>query len=390
MNTAKNENTLAEDYRIQIINSFDEASMYRQIWNNLVLSSENPNPFLIFEWFESWWQCFASKDKTPYIIFIWKAQELIGIAPLMLVQIKKFGFKINKLEFLSMMKYAYSALNLAGHLDFIIRRDNHKIALECILKHLKEKVKNWDYIRLHPILSDSQTLKSLRDNKKYYKFDIYIRRVFFSTKIVFDSTWENYLTKLDRDFVKKINRRENKLKKIGKFEILNITRIDNIEKIYSIIVQIDKASWKDKRGISIYDKKYKNFFQALLRNLSNTDNIFIGLAQIDDKTIAYDIIFKFAHVAIDLKTSYDSNYRNYGVGNIVSFYNIKKIYELGYKEFHLLWGNIKAKSVWKPEIEQYDEVFIFNNRLKSKFLNFLYHKLLLYRIFRFINYKLFN
>ncbi len=378
------------EYKIEIFNSFDEVAKYRTIWNNLVLSTETPSPFLIFEWFESWWQCFESKNKLPYIIFIWKENELIGIAPLILIKMRKFVFTIKKIEFISMMKYAYSALNLAGYLDFIIKQGHHRIVLNSILRHLKEIKKNWDYTRLHPILSNSSTIKILQEIKINYKLSTHIRRVFFNSKIVFDSDWESYLKKLSKDFLKKIYQREKKLNQFGKVELKNIITPENADQTYNELVQIDKISWKGTKGFPINDKRYNNFFQTLLKNFSCVDSLFIGLLKIDNKMIAYDFVIRFGKISIDLKTSYDPNYRQYGVGNIVSFYNIKKMYELGYKEFHLLWGNIKAKSVWRPEIEQYDEVFIFNNRLKSKIINFIYHKLLLYRIIRFINFKFLN
>lgn len=372
------------NYKLEIYDSFDELKKFNEQWNELVSKTDYPSPYLTFEWFETWWECFKSKNKQLHIVLIWYLDELVGISPLMLVTLNKLCFKLKKIEFISMMRHAYSPFNLSGYLDFIIKQTHQKEVIALILKHLIQLKFNWHYIRLHPIISTSETLSYLEKFARGSGYPYHRRRVFYNYNKKIDSSWDEFIKKLKKEFIKKLISRERKLKSIGPVEILVFETPEGIDKAYSFVLEIENKSWKAKKGIHIDSNRYNHFFYRLIKKFSNKGWMKILILNANKENIAYDIIIYFGSKAIGLKTSYNLSYARYGVGNIMSYYSFKKIFENQFKEFNLLWGNQDSKSIWAPTVEQHDEIFVFKNNLIAKLMLILYHKMYLYRIIRYI------
>ena len=91
-----------------------DISKLKNIWNNIVQRSSTDYIFLKYEWLDSWIKSYG-EEKKQFIILIREGEEIISIAPLIIMSYKELGFTIRVLQSISSSNSDY--------LDFIILRD---------------------------------------------------------------------------------------------------------------------------------------------------------------------------------------------------------------------------------------------------------------------------
>ncbi len=385
----KQEININSELSVKEINSIEELQQIKPEWNALLSKSESPTAYLTYEWLTTWWSCFNSSNKKLLILAVRENEELIGLAPLMEVEISIAGIKIRKIEFISMMRFAYSPSNLAGSLDFIIKTKRHNEVLSTIFSYLKNNIKGWKYLRLHPINSNSSSIPVLECISKEQRFSFHRRRVFLNARIPIDTTWNEYCQQRGSNFLKKFKSLEKKIMRSGNLKYLDINSPTSLETAFKTLADIERSSWKSKHGLSVYHSMYKDFFPKLAKVCSENGMLRLWILELNGKGIAYDLSITYSGKIESLVSTYDENFAKYSPGHLLSYYAFNKYFEEKLQEINLLWGHIPVKSKWTSTFDRFDEIFIFNRGFIPKILYFLFHKLKYYRIYRFLANKYF-
>ncbi|MDP2209127.1 MAG: GNAT family N-acetyltransferase [Bacteroidota bacterium] len=376
----------------QEINTIEELRQIEPEWNALLAKSESPTAYLTYEWLTTWWSCFKTPNKKLLILAVRDNTELIGLAPLMVVEYSIAGIPLRKIEFLSMMRFAYSPSNLAGSLDFIIKTGRHKEVLSSIISYLKNNIKGWLYLRLHPISSDSSSISVLEYMAKEQRFSFHRRIVFQNVRIPIDTTWEEYCLQRGQNFLKKFKSLEKKFTQLGELRYLDITSPTDFESTYNTLTEIEARSWKSKHGLQVYHSMYKNFFPKLAKVCSENDMLRLWILELNGKGIAYDLSITYSNKIESLISTYDKSYAKYSPGHLLSYHAFYIYFQEKLREINLLWGELGAKSKWTSTFHKHDEIFIFNRGFIPKMLYLIFHRIKFYRIYRFFanNYYYFK
>ncbi|NJN79108.1 MAG: hypothetical protein HC797_00780 [Anaerolineales bacterium] len=69
--------------RVENIQQFESL---REEWNTLLFQCPDRDIFLTWEWLFAWWKNLGQHDNALWLLLIYEADKLIGIAPLMLGQ----------------------------------------------------------------------------------------------------------------------------------------------------------------------------------------------------------------------------------------------------------------------------------------------------------------
>jgi len=78
------------------IKDFEAFGSLRDAWNLLLQNNPVQDAFLTWEWLYTWWKHYG-KPRELWLITAWIAEELVGIAPLMLEERRKYSLRLRVL-----------------------------------------------------------------------------------------------------------------------------------------------------------------------------------------------------------------------------------------------------------------------------------------------------
>ncbi len=369
---------------IEEINTIEKFEMLKTEWNSIVKSNHSYSVCSTFEFMMLWWKLFENPNNKLCILVVKKDQEIIGIAPFMVVREKFLFLPTTKIEFISMAKYADSPASFTASLDILIK-DHHEEVIHNIISYLHHNVNGWHFIRLNPIPANSITLTLLEKTAKIYSYKSINNTVFSAFIIRLPESWEIYFKSLSRNFRKYLSTNERKLHELGTIEYMLVTSYNDILQMFPNVMKIEMNSWKWDTGVSINSTAYNDFYKRFIEVGSKNGWLQLWLLQLNDKYIAYDYNLSYKHSLITLKGAIDDEYRDYSPGQLLLAQEIKHCFNDGIREINMLWGHTIAKERWNPSSDPYNEIFIFKNSLYAKILYCLFFPLSLYRIRRKYN-----
>ncbi|MDI6804778.1 MAG: hypothetical protein QME58_13225 [Bacteroidota bacterium] len=245
---------------IEEINTIEKFEMLKTEWNLIVESNQNLGVCSTFEFMMLWWKLFAKPNMNLSIIVIRKDDEIIGIAPFMIIREKFFGLPTTKIQFISMAQYADSPASFIASLDILIK-SHHEEVIHNIISYLIKQIKGWHYIRLNPIPVNSTTLDLLKKTAPAFNCKLINNKAFSTLKIKLPETWENYLASLSKNFRKYLKSNERKLQPLGSLNYKLVTAHDELLQIFPHIMEIERRRWKWDVGISINSTAYRDFYK---------------------------------------------------------------------------------------------------------------------------------
>ncbi|MBI4547786.1 MAG: GNAT family N-acetyltransferase [Ignavibacteriae bacterium] len=353
-------------------------------WNRLLEECERPVVYLTYEWLTTWWNCHQNPNKKLMVLVVTDGSDVIGIAPFMQIEKYYLGMHMRKIEFLSMMRYAYSPVNCSGTLDVIIP-NRHIEVLSAIVTHLKSINHRWDYLRLHPIPENAPSLEALRKESLRHGFLFSQRKVFSNACIHATLSWEEYYRSRSHSFRKNLRYQANKLEHHGTRTVNNVNAQVDIKTIIQHIIDIEQRSWKATHGTSIDNERYRRFYFRFLEEAHKRGWLQLWMLAMNGKNVAYDLGIEYCGNVDILKGSYDRSYQRFSVGNLLMLREIEYFFQSGIRKINLLWGDLPYKLKWATHLEPHCEVYLFNNTLYAKLLYTIYIRSSLYRIIRFLS-----
>jgi CelD/BcsL family acetyltransferase involved in cellulose biosynthesis len=363
------------------ITDFAQLKQLEPVWNQILIETGRPVLYLTYEWLTTWWKCHGDKGKQLYVLVVTDGHEVLGIAPFMKIRRLLFGLPAATIEFISMMKHAFSAFNCSGSLDVIVR-NRHEEVFKAVFDHLARQRHKWRVLRLHPIARDSQTLDYVEKeiHRRGYHYDV--RRVFANTYVTVESDWESYMAQRSSHLRRNLRRAEQKLRQKGLVQYREYRSLDELENGFDDILAIERKSWKWKHGLSINASAYREFFKAVAEECSKRGWLRLWIIAVGSHKIAYQYWVQYGGTVEGLKTSYDVEYEKYSPGFLVEWRVLEKLFREGVKKINMLAGDTEFKIKWATDQEPHCEVLIFNDGWYSRLLYFVSFRLFFYRAFR--------
>jgi predicted N-acyltransferase len=368
-------------FHIEEISTFETLLKYETAWNSLLTRAQRPSLYLSYEWLSTWWKCHATNRRQLWILAVFDDNELIAIAPLQIVHSNIIGFHFNKIEFLSMAEYADHPSNCTSNLDFIVSR-NPKEVIDHILNHITSQSHRWDFIRLHPIASNSVSIQLLEEFSKIRKFKYRKRQVLLNSWLHFTESWDAYFQKLSKRFRKDLRSSEKELKEVGEIECKEYRSADESTKAFDRIMAIEKESWKWNKGIAINSVVYKDFYRTMVETAAAKNWLRLWILMINEKPIAYDLCVDFNGSVEALKKGYVESYRRLYPGGVLEWKMLEQFSKDGVHSVNFQWGDVAHKSSWSTVLESHEEIFIFQKKVYPQILHFILFGLNVYSLSR--------
>ena len=335
-------------------NNFHNLTIYQKKWNKLCEQNLTNTIFQTYEWIKTWWSVHKGDNKL-FVVLAMEGKDLVGIAPMMIMQEHKWAKKRRVLKFISS--------DASDYADFIIQ-NNRGDVLTALITYILNNIDKWDRIELLNIPEYSQSGKTLLDIFEQRKFKQFIIR---------NKACPALNIKDDADFAKKaankksLRRHHTYFRKQGEFEVLHLFDQSQIKKYLRSFFDQHIERWKRSNAPSLFeDKTNRLFYEELTRELSCKGWLAFTVIKSKGIQIAYHFGFDYNNKFIWYKPSFDISLSKHSPGEVL----LKELLEYAIKskkdEFDFTVGKESYKSRFSNKIGKNYDFHVF--KYKSEFI----------------------
>lgn len=283
--------------------------------------------------------------------------RLIAIVPLRFAQKKKFGLRVDYLEFPGIpvpLRDVVFDLSLAEDeiLCFLLRSLGNEVG------------ESWIYIQFRKVLEDSDLVRRAGSSRNLRRA---IRPAGHSH--VLDVSKRGYIeTVLNSNARNNLRRNQKKMERLGSIECRTISDFPDLDTAYEHFLTTEAAGWKSvrggKRAIKLHADQTR-FYHDLMRRLADTRRCHIHLLYLDGQPVASDYCVIFGDTSYSVKHGYDETYAQFAPGNLLRAYTINYYEESDQiTKLDLISGWDWHKR-WRPEKRRVFDIKIFNQNLRG-------------------------
>jgi CelD/BcsL family acetyltransferase involved in cellulose biosynthesis len=322
----------------------------RDAWNLLLQKNPHRDAFLTWEWLYAWWKHYG-KQRELWLVTAWIADELVGLAPLMLEIRRKYGLRLRVLCSLG------TPDNDVG--GFVVR-DGDPLFYMAICNYLINQKGRWDILELNEFLLDSSETRKLITffTNAGFRYTQKNNRHFY---LPIQGDWQNYNNHLPRKLRATIRQKTALfIARHGEPAFTHHTGHEVTWQDVSAIFEINEHGRFPFMYRSIEERAFQ---RELFKFMSVRGWLDIFLLYIKDQPVAYDYGFYYNHKYEDWRTGFNTNYSDLSVGIMIFFMEIEDCFKRAYSEIDFLRGDEYYKSRWQPQERTYTQMrFVAANR----------------------------
>jgi len=270
------------DLKVEKISTLRELETIRHDWNRLLKDSDIQTVEMTFEWQTTYWKYFNC-DSRLFVLVVRERGNIIAVLPLKISLMRKYLFKLRKMEFLAEDENNYQS--------FIIGSRSKEV-LDCVSDYLVCHKKKWDLLKLKNIPENTVTADYFI---KVSNKDL-ICQVFDKIKCIFmvmDSTWEEFRknSKSDR---RKVAKNIRRLKKFGDVNCIPYNEKDELV-LLNDLFELHRKRWNATETPSQFNQAAKrNFYREVTPLLNKKGQVQFFLLTVNEKpaAIAYYFIYR--------------------------------------------------------------------------------------------------
>jgi CelD/BcsL family acetyltransferase involved in cellulose biosynthesis len=339
--------------KIEELNNFNQLEELKDTWNIILSKSKNNEVFSTWEWLSCWWKHFG-KERKLKVLIVRDANEIIGIAPLMLSNYHYFKLgKLRKIEFIGSPQSDYN--------NFILLRREQE-CLRVFLNYLIERCSDWDYLQLTDISEGSSTASFLYKVRNCYPIDY--RVVNLCHYIDLPNSFEIFLNGLSKNMRRNLRKRIQKLNKTYDVEVKTQNDFSSIREAMSLFFLLHQKRWRSKGKAGAFNKKeIIDFHIDLAENFARKGWLSLYFLTLNDQPVAAIYSFDYCLKKYGYLSGFDPNYGSYGIGNILRMYVVEDCIKRGLKVYDLARGDEPYKSDWTRRVSKNLEVQLQRNGL---------------------------
>jgi len=353
------------EYQVEGVSSETGLWALREEWNRLWDQVEHPSVFNSFDWVWTWWRHFGSSarfgaQKGLYIVVLRKERRLSGLAPLMIRVVSRGGVRIHKMEFVG-------GWPLGDHNDFLLDGDRAG-QIRTIVAHWMVQQELWDLIELREVTPISCTPTDLQEGLRSVGLSYCLRDDERSPYLEVESDWESFLRGQPQNTRHYFHRAAHRLERL-KAQGLRIRIVEDPHREPDLLERMIRLeSRKKARGAPTWHvlEEDREFFESILQTLGPRGRLFVGVMELGETLIAYEMGFRFARKLWAYNKAYDRSYQYYCPGNMLLAAILDYACKQGCQEYDFLGGDYPYKSKWTKRFRQNARFAIWNARLKSR------------------------
>ena len=274
-------------------------------------------------WMKTWWHEFGAGTEL-FLRAVRQNDTIIGIVPLMQNE--------------STVSFVGS-VNVCDYLDFIVAPGKENVFFTLLLDYLQQKdITTLDLKALRP---DSITLTTLIPMCKERGYKITFEEEGVSLELDLPSTWEDYLSMLDKKQRHEVKRKLRRLFELDNVEYRYIDNIGETDKLIGNFLSLFPLSREDKANFMT--PHMVRFFKSLATAMAEIEVLRFGLLELNSQLIAMIMGFDYNETTYLYNSAYDPQYSNLSAGVLSKVLCLKESIESGRKKWDFLKGGEQYK-----------------------------------------------
>ena len=346
----------------EIVTDYETFVRLEPEWNDAVRRARVPHPFLLHEWFRTWWDCFGA-DRRLHIVVVRDGAEIVAIAPLMTEQVHTYGLTVRKLDLL--------------HNDHTPRSDcvvaaSSLEAYDAIWHVLRDANDQWDILQLSRLPDDSPTRAAFESLAERDGFATGIWRGDTSPYLTLSGTWDGYHASLSAKFRSNLRNRLSRLRAFGEPQLEVLDAAEQIAGAREEALRLEASGWKDKAGTSITsDPSVHRFYSLLAQRAAERGWLRLMFLTVGGRRIATSYGSCFDGRLFLFKTGYDPGYAACAPFKLLTYFAIERAFAEGLREIDFLGDAEAWKLEWTSTSRVHEWLYVFPNTIRARLLHSL-------------------
>jgi peptidoglycan/xylan/chitin deacetylase (PgdA/CDA1 family)/CelD/BcsL family acetyltransferase involved in cellulose biosynthesis len=322
----------------------DVERLLTEQWNQTLRSSSSDTFFLSWEWISNWRKAFGS-ELLPFVISGWEQDELIGIAPLCIETMKKFGAQWKVAKLLG------DGSHDSDYLDCFTKAGHEGEFAEALLEVLKAERGSWDYMELHGPLQSSLFANAFSNHVKERGWQVAQDDVPCLT-LQLPPTWDGYLQLLKPRFRTKVRSAMTFFEQ-QQAAITQCTSDAQLPQWLDLFFALHGKRWQSKGRPGVFGGKAKReFYLEISRAALQSGSLEFHRLDLGERALAFQYGFRYNNCFLLLQEAYDPDWDSLRPGVALRGFRLRSMIADGVQEYDFLGGVAQHKLDWGASAKQ--------------------------------------
>jgi CelD/BcsL family acetyltransferase involved in cellulose biosynthesis len=346
----------------QVVTDYETFVRLEPEWNDAVSRAHVPHPFLLHEWFRTWWDCFGA-NRRLHIVVVRDGAEIAAIAPLMTEQVHMYGLPVRKLDLL--------------HNDHTPRADcivtgSPLVAYGAIWDALRCASDEWDLLQLSRLPDDSPTRMAFASLAHREEYATGTWQGDASPYLTLSGTWDQYHASLSAKFRSNLRNRLSRLRAFGEPRLEIIDGREEIARAREDALRLEASGWKDKARTSITsDPSVQRFYAVLAERAAERGWLRLMFLTVGGRRIATSYGSCFDRRLFFFKTGYDPDYASCSPFRLLTYLAAERAFAEGLREIDFLGDAEPWKLEWTSTSRVHEWLYVFPHTIRARLLHSL-------------------
>jgi len=348
----------------EILNGRASLEKLRVDWDRL-MGNGTFEPSVSYEWVSSLMEAHAMDEDEIISVILRRNNVVIGIVPLALRKVKRFGQ--NFVTACPISEWSNT------HSDLLVEEVSEPV-LGALIDALYQPHLGWDVFRMSRLLDLCPLggFLCLLLQQRRRRFEYVREQPSFFLRL--DCSYEEYLRRRSGSFRNALKRIERKLASRGTVELRHQDDFQDVEQAYEAMLSIEKRSWKQTHGTSISSvARQATFYRHLCRSAVQRKWLHLEFLCLDGQPIAYNLGLILKDTYFYLKTSYDHAERPASPSTVLRARLIEEL--IGRRVFQMDFPAepYEWERQWTDEVRWHHSLTLFAPTMKG-YASYLYRK----------------
>lgn len=330
-------------------------------WDRLLERSPDANTFLSPAWLLSWWQAYAP-DARLQSIAVRRADELVGLAPLMSVRERCHGVPLDCLRFMGDGTFE------SDHQGFVTVAQDARQVQHALLEHLRQLP--WHTAVLANVPESSLLAGSIRDWCAEHRYLVEATSTPCPRRRIPES-YDALLASLPSRFRTSIRATRRKLEAAHCVEFGLHDEPAEFDAALQSLFDNHESRWRAKgQGGVFRNPRRREFYRMLTRRLHDQGTLRFFYLKLDGRIVAQEYCFAHGRTVYLLQEGFDFALAASNVGNALRSHVFEHLIVQRYAVYDFLGGTSRHKRNWS-DTEPADLTFrIARRSLRGRWAHF--------------------
>jgi CelD/BcsL family acetyltransferase involved in cellulose biosynthesis len=179
------------------------------------------------------------------------------------------------------------------------------------------------------------------------------RRLERSPYVRTDGSWEDFERSIDRRLRSEIRRRRRRLAEQGDLRVEVEDGSERLPELLKRGFDVEGSGWKVEQGTAIVSRPGTlAFYTRVAHWASERGWLRLAFLNLDGRTLAFQYLIEYGGVAYQLKGGYDTAYRKYAPGMLLTHAVLERAFGLGLLSYEFLGEQESFKREWARDVRE--------------------------------------